>query len=97
MFDFIRDHKKIMQILLIILIFPSFVLFGIDGYQRFDGQGKVVATVDGVEIFEEEWDKAHKAEIDRMRSSMPNIDVSMFDTPAIKYGVLERLIQSRVL
>ena len=97
MFDFIRNHKKIMQILLIILIFPSFVLFGIDGYKRFNGQGKVVATVDGIEITEEEWEKAHQSEITRMRSSMPNIDVSMFDTPAVKYGVLERLIQSRVL
>jgi len=97
MFDFIRNHKKIMQILLIILIFPSFVLFGIDGYKRFDGQGKVVATVDGVEITEEEWEKAHQSEISRMRASMPNIDVSVLDTPAIKYGVLERLIQSRVL
>jgi peptidyl-prolyl cis-trans isomerase D len=96
MFDFIRNHKKIMQILLIILIFPSFVLFGIDGYKRFNGQGQVVATVDGIDIFQEEWDKAHQAEISRMRASMPNIDVSMFDTPAIKYGVLERLIQSRV-
>ena len=97
MFDFIRNHKKIMQILLIILIFPSFVLFGIDGYKRFNGQGKVVAIVDGIEISDEEWEKAHQSEITRMRSSMPNIDVSMFDTPAIKYGVLERLIQSRVL
>ena len=97
MFDFIRNHKKIMQILLIILIFPSFVLFGIDGYKRFNGQGQVVATVDSIDIFQEEWDKAHQAEISRLRASMPNIDVSMFDTPAIKYGVLERLIQSRVL
>ena len=97
MFDFIRNHKKIMQILLIILIFPSFVLFGIDGYKRFNGQGKVVATVDGIDISQDDWDKAHQAEITRMRASMPNIDVSMFDTPSVKYGVLERMVQSRVL
>ena len=97
MFDFIRHHKKIMQILLIILIFPSFVLFGIEGYKSSNEKGEAVATVDGVDISKEEWEKSHESEISRMRASMPNIDVSMFDTPAIKYGVLERLVQSRVL
>ncbi len=97
MFDFIRTHKKIMQILLIILIFPSFVLFGIDGYKQFNEKGEAVAVVDGIEISQEEWDQAHKAEAERMRASMPNIDVSMFDTPVMRYGVLERLVQSKVL
>ena len=86
-----------MQILLIILIFPSFVLFGLDGYQRLDEKGEAVASVDGVDISRNEWDQSHQNEISRMRTSMPNIDVSMFDTPAIKYGVLERLVQSKVL
>ena len=97
MFDFIRTHKKIMQILLIILIFPSFVLFGIDGYKRFNNKGEAAAVVDGVEISQEEWDQAHKAEVERMRASMPNVDVGIFDTPAMRYGVLERMVQSRVL
>lgn len=97
MFDFIRTHKKIMQILLIILIFPSFVLFGIDGYKRFNNKGETVAIVDGVEISKDEWDQAHKVEVERMRASMPNVDVGMFDTPAMRYGVLERMVQSKVL
>ena len=97
MFDFIRTHKKIMQILLIILIFPSFVLFGIDGYKRFNNKGETVAVVDGVEISKDEWDQAHKAEVERMRVSMPNVDIGMFDTPAMRYGVLERMVQTRVL
>ena len=97
MFDFIRTHKKIMQILLIILIFPSFVLFGIDGYSSFQSQGETVATVDGINISKEEWENAHKIEIDRMRASMPGVEPSMFDTPAMKYGVLERMVQTKVL
>ena len=71
MFDFIRTHKKIMQILLIILIFPSFVLFGIDGYKSYQDQGETVATVDGFKITTQEWEQAHKVEVDRMRASMP--------------------------
>ena len=97
MFDFIRDHKKIMQILLIIFIFPSFVLFGMDGYKRFQSKGDVVATVNGVDITKEEWEQSHKNEVSRMRNSIPNIDVAMLDSPAMKYDVLERLVQSRVL
>ena len=97
MFDFIRTHKKIMQILLIILIFPSFVLFGIDGYKSYQDQGETVATVNGFKISKQEWEQAHKVEIDRMRASMPGVDSSMFDTPAMKYGVLERMVQTKVL
>ena len=29
MFDFVRKHNRLMQFLLLLLIFPSFVLFGI--------------------------------------------------------------------
>ena len=97
MFDFIRNHKKIMQVLLLILIFPSFVLFGIDGYKRFNSKSEVVASVDGVDITQEEWDRAHQNEVNRMRASMPNVDNATFDTPAIKNGVLERMVQTRVL
>jgi len=97
MFDFIRTHKKIMQILLIILIFPSFVLFGIDGYKSYQDQGETVATVDGFKITTQEWEQAHKVEVDRMRASMPGVEPSMFDTPAMKYGVLERMVQTKVL
>ena len=71
-----------MQILLIILIFPSFVLFGIEGYKGSNEKGEAVASVDGVDISKEEWEKSHESEISRMRTSMPNIDVSVFDTPA---------------
>ena len=88
MFDFIRQHKKLILLLLIILIFPSFVLFGIDGYKGSNEKGDVVASVDGIDITKQEWEKSHESEIQRMRASMPNIDVSMFDTPEIKYGVL---------
>ena len=32
MFDFVRKHMKIMQFVLFLLIVPSFVLFGVQGY-----------------------------------------------------------------
>ena len=62
MFDFVRKHTKIMQFLLFLLIFPSFVLFGLEGYNRSQNKGAAVARVDGVDITQAEWDFAHKNE-----------------------------------
>jgi peptidyl-prolyl cis-trans isomerase D len=97
MFEFIQRNKKIMQILLIILIFPSFVLFGVDGYQRFNEKSVVAASIDGREISVAEWEQAQKNEVERIRASMPGMDVSMFDTPAMKFMALEKIVRSRVL
>lgn len=97
MFDFVRQHNRLMQFLLFLLIFPSFVLFGIDGYNRFREKGDAVATVDGHEITQSEWDNAHRAQVERMRNAMPTMDVKLFDTPEAKYSTLERLVRDRLL
>ncbi len=97
MFDLIRKHIKIMQILLFILIVPSFVLFGIDGYSKFRDQGDAVAVVDGQKILQTEWDNAHKNEIERIRASMPSLDPKLLDSPEAKYATLERLVRDRVI
>lgn len=97
MFDFVRKHNRIMQVLLFLLIFPSFVLFGIDGYNRFVEKGEAVAVVDGHDITRAEWDAAHRNEVERLRASMPNIDAKLFDSPEAKYGSLDRLVRERLL
>ena len=97
MFDFVRKHTRVMQFLLFLLIFPSFVLFGLEGYNRFREGGATVATVDGHSITQAEWDAAHRNQVERMRSSMPSVDVKMFDTPEAKYSTLERMVRDRLL
>ena len=97
MFDFVRKHTRIMQFVLFLLIFPSFVLFGIDGYSRFRDQGPPAAVVDGQSIGQAEWDAAHKAESERVRASMPSLDPKLLDSPEAKYATLERLMRERVL
>ncbi len=97
MFDFVRNNTKIMMGIMFLLIIPSFVMFGIEGYSRFKDQGVVVAKVNGNKINQAEWDAAHKREVDRIRASMPNIDVKMFDTPEAKYATLERLVRDQVV
>ena len=43
MFEFVRTHTKVLQFILFLLIFPSFVLFGVEGYSRMNDRGVVVA------------------------------------------------------
>jgi peptidyl-prolyl cis-trans isomerase D len=97
MFDFVRKHTRIMQLILFLLIFPSFVLFGLEGYNRFKEKGEAVAKVDGHEIPQGDWDAAHKQEVERVREQMPTVDAKLLDSPAARYATLERLLRDRVL
>ena len=97
MFDFVRKHTKIMQFLLFLLIFPSFVLFGLEGYNRMKEKGEPVARVDGRDILQGEWDAAHKIEVDRLRQSMPSLDSKLLDSPEARYATLDRMIHDRVV
>jgi len=97
MFDFVRNNTKIMMGILFLLIIPSFVLFGLEGYSRFNDKGAVVAKVNGNKIKQTDWDAAHKREVDRIRASMPNLDAKLFDTAEAKYATLERLVRDQVI
>ena len=97
MFDFIRKHTKLTMGFLFLLIVPSFVLFGLDGYTKSEGTGAVVAKVDGQNILQPEWDRAHLREVDRVRASMPSLDAKLLDSPEARYATLERLVRERVL
>ncbi|MFN3493102.1 MAG: SurA N-terminal domain-containing protein, partial [Hydrogenophaga sp.] len=97
MFESIRNHKKYLMGFLLVLIIPSFVLFGIEGYTRFNESGEPVATVDGEEITQQEWDLAHQRESQRLRDAMPTLDARLLDSPQARYATLERLVRQRVL
>ena len=97
MFDFVRKHTKIMQFMLFLLIVPSFVLFGLQGYNRYKEKGEPVARVDGQDILQGDWDSAHKMEVERLRQRMPTLDAKVFDSPEARYATLERLVRERVL
>jgi peptidyl-prolyl cis-trans isomerase D len=98
MFDFVRSHTKLFQGLLVLLIFPSFVFFGVQGYTKFtEGATATVATVAGMPIKQNELDSAHRQQVERMRQQMPNADIKLLDTPAMKQRALDQLIRERVI
>ena len=97
MFDFIRKHTKWTMALLFLLIVPSFILVGMNSANRNAEKGGVVAKVDGVEITQPEWDRAHLKEVDRLRASMPTLDAKLLDSPEARYATLERMVRDRVV
>ncbi|MBE0473260.1 SurA N-terminal domain-containing protein [Rhodoferax sp.] len=97
MFDIFRKHTKFMMLVLFLLVIPSFVLFGIDGYNRMSEPDEPVARVGGNDITKSQWDAAHRVEADRIRASMPTIDAKLLDSAEARYATLERLVRDRVV
>ncbi len=97
MFDFVRKHTKVMMGVMFLLIIPSFVLFGVQGYNRMNEGGEVVAKVAGQEINQAEWDNAHRNEVQRVLTQSPNIDPKILDSAEARYATLEKLVRDRVL
>ncbi len=98
MFDFFRDHSRIFQGLLVLVIFPSFVFFGVQGYSRFtDAANASIASVDGRGITRAELESVHQRNVERVRRQMQGVDVKLFDTPAMKRESLDGLLRERVL
>ncbi|MES2152163.1 MAG: SurA N-terminal domain-containing protein [Pseudomonadota bacterium] len=97
MFEFIRTHKRLMQLLLLLLILPSFVLVGVSSYKNGD-TGSAVANVDGLKVTQQDWDAALRKQIDSLRQRMgAQFDQKIMDTPEAKQAVLENLVAERAL
>ena len=98
MFEFVRSHTRLLQFLLLILIVPSFVVFGVQGYSQFtEGANATVAKVAGVAVTQAEWDISHRNQIDRVRRQAPNVDIKLLDSPAAHAESLDALLRERVL
>ena len=98
MFDFFRAHTRVALALLVLLIIPSFVFFGIDGYSKFNEGGKTtVARVDGHDISQAEWDNAHREQVGRISRQNPTADPKLLDSPEIKNMSLDGVVRQRVM
>jgi peptidyl-prolyl cis-trans isomerase D len=98
MFEFIRTHRRLMHLVLLLFIVPSFAFFGLEGYTRFRDSDNAVAKVAGQSITQQEFDNAQRQQMDRFRQMFGDqFDPKMLDTPEAKKGVLEGLIAQRVM
>jgi peptidyl-prolyl cis-trans isomerase D len=101
MFEFIRNHQRLMQFLLLVLIVPPFAFFGIDGYKRFTDDATGVAKVGGYMITQQEYAQAQREQMERQREIARSMnipfDAAMMDTPAARAAVLDTLVNQRAL
>lgn len=98
MFDSIRSHRRWLMLFLLLLVFPSFVVTGIYGYNQYVGGDNAIAKVDGQPVTQAELDAAHREQIDRLRGMFgENFDARMFDTPQARAATLDNLLSERAL
>jgi peptidyl-prolyl cis-trans isomerase D len=98
MFDFVRTHRNWMMLFILVLILPSFVFFGIQGYNSFVDRDGALATVDGAPITQQEYDAALRDRVERLRQGLgPNFDPKLLETPEARAAVLEQLVLDRAL
>lgn len=97
MFEFVRRNTRILQLILVLLILPSFVLVGMEGYSQFTDGAGTVAKVGKQKVSQQEWDNAHRNFVERQRSQRPDLDLSLFDQPSVKQQSLDALIREYVL
>ena len=97
MFDTVHKHKRLAQIILALLIIP-FAFFGVDSYFQRDAATPAIASVGGNEITRAEFDELLRLQQENMRQSMGRAyDPSIFDSPEVRYALVEQLVAQRVL
>jgi peptidyl-prolyl cis-trans isomerase D len=98
MLEYIRTHQKLMMVLLIFLIVPSFLFFGLEGYTRMGDPANTVAKVAGQPISQQELDAAHREQMQRLRQMFgPQFDSKIFDTPEARKEILDEMIARRAM
>jgi hypothetical protein len=92
MFDTVRKHQKILQIVLMLLIVPSFVLFGISGYSGFMDKETDIVKINGKAITAQEVESAAKRQAERVGGNAQIAQSLQF-----RQAILNELMQQRIL
>ncbi|TAM06098.1 MAG: peptidylprolyl isomerase, partial [Pusillimonas sp.] len=67
MFDFIRNHQRLMQLILLVLILPSFALIGVSGYSTYVSGDKDLVKVGKSNITLKEFDDARSNQLRQLQ------------------------------
>ena len=100
MFDTIREGRagKWFTYIIFGLIIISFSLWGVESYIQNIGRDASMASVDGADISRDEFTNAYRNQVDQMREMLgQNFNPAMVDNPQAKAGVLEGVVNRRLL
>jgi len=97
MFDFVRSHNRVLQVMLGIVIIPVFGFVGLSSYLQPNEAAVPVASVDGHDITHADWDAKRRQDIELIRSRNPQADLKLLDTPEAQRRSLDSIVHERVL
>jgi hypothetical protein len=92
MFDTVRKHQKLLQLVLMLFIVPSFVMFGISSYSGFMDKETDLVKINGKPITTQEVDNAAKRQAERVGGNMQIAQSLQF-----RQAILNELLQQRIL
>src|SRR5690606_21916218 len=98
MFDFIRTHQRMMQLVLLLLILPSFALIGVSGYTNYVSGDEDLVKVGKSSITLQQFDDARRNQLERLQqNSQGGVDPAVLENPAARGALLESLVDRHVL
>ena len=97
MFDFVRSHNRVLQVVLGIVIIPTFGFVGLQTYLQSNEEAVAVASVDGRDITRADWEQQRRTDVDNIRTRNPQVDLKLLDTPQFQRQSLDGLVRERVL
>lgn len=84
--------------LILALITVPFALWGIESYFRSDADADIVAKVSGQSISQQEFNQSIREQSERLRNALGrNFDPALMDKPDMRQGILDNLINQRLL
>ncbi len=97
MFDYVHNNRKLVQLFLALITLP-FAFFGIESFVGRSGGADTVAEVGSYKISQQELQNALRDQQERLRQQFGrSLPAAMLDTPELRRGVLDNLINQRLL
>ena len=97
MFDLVQKYKRVIQVFLG-LIALTFATWGIESYTRMRGGRDTVASVNGMDISQREFEQELRRQQEQLRRRWGGaIDPAMLESPEMRRSVLEAMIGERLV
>ncbi len=98
MFNFFRTHQRLMQVVLLILVLPSFVLIGVSGYSSYTSNETELVNIGGTSLTAEEFDQARRVQLQNMQQEQGSaFDLAVVDSPEARRKLLDAMVNRNVL
>ena len=92
MFDLVTKYKRVIQVFLFLLAL-TFMTWGIESYTTMRGSSDAVATVNGIEVSQREFQDEVQRQQDQLRRMFGrNLDPAVLDTPESRQALLDGII-----